>query len=71
VRRSGPTIVAMPALVPVLLAVHIALAVSLVAPAADERTWVERARRQRYVSYAMVGLVGTIGVLMSSKPALW
>ena len=30
-----------------------------------------RARRQRYVSYAMAGLVGTIGFLMSTKPQLW
>lgn len=39
--------------------------------AADDRTWVERARRQRYLSYLMAGLVGTIGFLMSSKPVLW
>lgn len=37
----------------------------------DDRVWSERARRQRYVSYAMAGLVGTIGVLMSAKPQLW
>ena len=37
----------------------------------DDRLWKERARRQRYVSYLMAGLVGTIGFLMSSKPALW
>jgi hypothetical protein len=39
--------------------------------AADDHTWQERARRQRYVSYLMAGLVGTIGFLMSSKPVLW
>ncbi|MBA2701048.1 MAG: DUF2269 family protein [Chloroflexi bacterium] len=39
--------------------------------AADDRGWKERARRQRYVSYLMAGLVGTIGFLMSSKPTLW
>ena len=39
--------------------------------AADDRVWLERARRQRYVSYAMAGLVGTIGFLMSTKPQLW
>ena len=39
--------------------------------AADDRAWLERARRQRYVSYLMAGLVGTIGFLMSSKPVLW
>ena len=38
---------------------------------ADDRVWTDRARRQRYVSYAMAGLVGTIGVLMSAKPQLW
>ena len=39
--------------------------------AADDRTWIDRARRQRYLSYLMAGLVGTIGFLMSSKPVLW
>ena len=39
--------------------------------AADDKTWLERAKRQRYVSYLMAGLVGVIGFLMSSKPALW
>jgi hypothetical protein len=33
--------------------------------------WLARAKRQRYVSYAMAGLVGTIGFLMSTKPTLW
>ncbi len=37
----------------------------------DDRAWQARARRQRYVSYAMAGLVGTIGFLMSTKPVLW
>lgn len=39
--------------------------------AADDARWRARAQRQRYVSYLMAGLVGTIGFLMSSKPALW
>jgi len=39
--------------------------------AADDPGWRSRARRQRYVSYLMAGLVGTIGYLMSSKPVLW
>lgn len=39
--------------------------------AADDRAWQERARRQRYLSYLMAGLVGTIGFLMTSKPVLW
>ena len=37
---------------------------------ADPR-WPELARRQRYISYVMAGLVGTIGFLMSTKPTLW
>lgn len=41
------------------------------AGAGDDRAWRARAQRQRYVSYAMAGLVGTIGWLMSTKPALW
>jgi hypothetical protein len=39
--------------------------------ASGDRAWLERAKRQRYVSYAMAGLVGTIGFLMSTKPQLW
>ena len=39
--------------------------------AADDRVWQARAKRQRYVSYAMAALVGTIGFLMSTKPTLW
>ena len=30
--------------------------------------WPTLARRQRYISYVMAGLVGTIGFLMSTKP---
>ena len=33
--------------------------------------WPVLARRQRYISYVMAGLVGTIGFLMSTKPELW
>lgn len=39
--------------------------------AADDTVWRQRAKRQRYVSYLMAGLVGTIGFLMSTKPVLW
>ena len=39
--------------------------------APDDEVWKARAKRQRYVSYAMAALVGTIGFLMSTKPALW
>jgi hypothetical protein len=64
-----------------IYAVNLAIAVLVQRPSlrrlvgvrapADDRLWSERARRQRYVSYAMAGLVGTIGVLMSAKPDLW
>ncbi|HET7726130.1 MAG TPA: DUF2269 family protein [Candidatus Limnocylindrales bacterium] len=37
---------------------------------ADDATWRAWARRQRYVSYVMAGLVGVIGFLMSTKPQL-
>ncbi|HEX5588986.1 MAG TPA: hypothetical protein VFX65_01685 [Candidatus Limnocylindrales bacterium] len=37
----------------------------------EDHVWAARARRQRYVSYVMAGLVGTIGFLMSTKPELW
>lgn len=37
----------------------------------DDRAWKERAKRQRYVSYLMAALVGTIGFLMSTKPVIW
>ena len=39
--------------------------------APDDRVWLERAKRQRYVSYTMAAMVGTIGFLMSTKPQLW
>lgn len=37
----------------------------------EQEAWNQRARRQRYVSYAMTAAVGVIGFLMSTKPALW
>ena len=42
-----------------------------VTASADDRVWKERAKRQRYISYLMAGLVGAIGFLMSTKPVLW
>jgi len=42
-----------------------------ISAARDDRVWKERAKRQRYVSYLMAGLVGTIGFLMSTKPDFW
>jgi hypothetical protein len=41
-----------------------------VSAAGNDTVWQERARRQRYVSYVMAGLVGLIGFLMSTKPDL-
>jgi hypothetical protein len=41
------------------------------ASSVEDEVWRTRARRQRYVSYAMAGAVGAIGFLMSTKPALW
>jgi hypothetical protein len=35
---------------------------------ADRRRWRDWARRQRYFSYVMAGLIGVIGFLMSTKP---
>lgn len=37
----------------------------------SDARWPDLARRQRYISYVMAGLVGTIGFLMSTKPVLW
>lgn len=37
----------------------------------DDATWRHRARQQRYVAYAMAGVIGVIGLLMSTKPDLW
>ena len=42
-----------------------------ISAARDDAVWKERAKRQRYVSYLMAGLVGTIGFLMSAKPDFW
>jgi hypothetical protein len=41
------------------------------ASAAEDAAWHRRARRQRYVAYAMAGATGLIGFLMSTKPDLW
>ncbi|MEW6225657.1 MAG: DUF2269 family protein [Chloroflexota bacterium] len=38
---------------------------------ADRAAWRERARRQRYIAYAITSAVGFIAFLMSTKPALW
>ena len=39
--------------------------------AGDDAAWRKRARRQRYLAYAMAAATGMIGFLMSTKPALW
>jgi hypothetical protein len=39
--------------------------------AGNDVVWVARARRQRYLSYVMAAMIGTIGFLMSAKPELW
>ena len=78
----GPSLLAQPWLLVALTiyALNLALAFFIQRPnlrrllrlgAGDDATWRRRARRQRYVSYAMAALVGTIGVLMSTKPTLW
>jgi hypothetical protein len=37
----------------------------------DEQAWRRRARQQRLIAYGMAGVIGVIGFLMSTKPALW
>ena len=38
---------------------------------ADDATWHSRARWHRYIAYGMAGVIGVIGLLMSTKPDLW
>ena len=38
---------------------------------ADREAWRTRARRQRYVAYAITTAVGFIAFMMSTKPVLW
>ena len=83
VTALGPTVLEQPWLLLALTIYFINLAIAFfvqrpnlrrligIKAAADDVVWKERARRQRYVSYLMAGLVGTIGFLMSSKPVLW
>jgi hypothetical protein len=78
----GPTVLQQPwlAVALVVYALDIGLAFFIQRPnlrrlvgitaAPDDRVWHARARRQRYVSYLMAGLVGLIGFLMSTKPSL-
>jgi hypothetical protein len=64
----------------VIYAVNLALAYFIQVPrlrrliglrSDSDPRWPALARRQRYISYVMAGLVGTIGFLMSTKPTLW
>jgi hypothetical protein len=78
----GPSVLQQPWLAVALLvyAINLGLAFFIQRPnlrrligitaAPDDRVWQARARRQRYVSYLMAGLVGLIGFLMSTKPSL-
>jgi hypothetical protein len=82
VAALGPTLLQQPWLIVALTiyALNLALAFFIQRPnlrrligvkaAADDQVWRERAKRQRYVSYLMAGLVGVIGFLMSTKPTL-
>ena len=82
VASIGPTVLAQPWLLVALViyALNLGLAYFIQVPRlrsliglsgdADPR-WPALARRQRYISYVMAGLVGTIGFLMSAKPTLW
>ena len=38
---------------------------------ADRAAWRDRARRQRYIAYAITTAVGFIAFMMSTKPVLW
>jgi hypothetical protein len=38
---------------------------------ADDAAWRRRARQQRWIAYGMAGVIGVIGMLMSTKPDLW
>lgn len=37
----------------------------------SDAAWRRLARRQRWVAYGMAAAIGVIGLLMSTKPALW
>jgi hypothetical protein len=82
VAALGPTLLQQPWLLLALLiyALNLGLAFFIQRPnlrrligvkaAPDDTVWRERAKRQRYMSYLMAGLVGVIGFLMSTKPSL-
>ena len=82
VAALGPTLLQQPWLLLALLIYALSLGLAFfiqrpnlrrligVKAAADDTVWRERAKRQRYISYLMAGLVGVIGFLMSTKPSL-
>jgi hypothetical protein len=79
----GPSVLGQPWLIAALIlyAANLAVAAFISRPnlrrlvglrrAQDEEVWRRRARRQRYVAYAMAAGIGVIGFLMSTKPELW
>jgi hypothetical protein len=80
----GPQLLAEPWLIValVLYAANLAIAAFISRPnlrrlagmrgdGGDEETWRRRARQQRLVAYGMAGVIGVIGLLMSTKPSLW
>ena len=79
----GPTMLEQPWLLVALTIYFVNLAIAFfiqrpnlrrlvgISAARDDLVWKARARRQRYVSYLMAALVGTIGFLMSTKPQIW
>jgi hypothetical protein len=82
VAALGPSLLQQPWLVVALViyALNLGLAFFIQRPnlrrligikaASDDQVWRDRAKRQRYISYLMAGLVGVIGFLMSTKPSL-
>ena len=79
----GPELLAQPWLLVALTlyALNLAVAALIARPnlrrlvglrgSGDDATWRQRARQQRLVAYGMAGVIGVIGFLMSTKPALW
>jgi uncharacterized membrane protein len=79
----GPELLAQPWLLVALAlyALNLAVAALIARPnlrrlvglrsSGDDETWRRRARQQRLVAYGMAGVIGVIGFLMSTKPALW
>ena len=83
VAAVGTSLLAKPWLVVALSIYAVDLAVALfvqrpglrrlmrLGPRPDDPAAIAGARRQRYISYLMTGMIGAIGFLMSTKPTLW